>query len=49
MWQVWQVISSTVKNDGISAAYAGLSASQLRAAVYGTSRLGLYGTFREAV
>lgn len=31
----------------MAAVYAGVSASQLRAAVYGTTRLGLYGTFKD--
>jgi solute carrier family 25 (mitochondrial oxoglutarate transporter), member 11 len=36
------MIMTMVKNDGISSVYAGLSASLMRQAIYGTARIGLH-------
>merc|ERR1711970_876137 len=36
------VISSVIKNEGISTLYTGLSAGLLRQATYTTTRLGIY-------
>lgn len=41
------IISNIVKNEGVTAVYAGLSASLLRQAVYGTARIGLHRTISE--
>lgn len=41
------VIVNLVKKEGISAAYAGLSASLMRQAIYGTARIGLHRTFSD--
>lgn len=41
------VIVNLVKTDGITAAYAGLSASLMRQAIYGTARIGLHRTFSD--
>ena len=35
-----QILTNLVKEEGISAMYAGLSASLMRQAVYGTARIG---------
>ena len=39
------VIVNLVKMEGVAAAYAGLSASLMRQAIYGTARIGLHRTF----
>ncbi len=41
------VIVNLVKQDGVAAAYAGLSASIMRQAIYGTARIGLHRTFSD--
>jgi solute carrier family 25 oxoglutarate transporter 11 len=41
------MLSSMVKKDGITSIYAGLSASLMRQAVYGTARIGLHRYFSE--
>lgn len=41
------VIVNLVKTEGVSAAYAGLSASIMRQAIYGTARIGLHRTFSD--
>ena len=41
------VIVNLVKSDGVAAAYAGLSASLMRQAIYGTARIGLHRTFSD--
>ena len=41
------VIKDVAKADGIKGFYAGLSASLLRQAVYGTARLGLHRYFSD--
>jgi len=39
------IIFTLVKEEGVKAAYAGLSASLMRQAIYGTARIGLHDTF----
>lgn len=39
------IIANLVRNEGVFSMYAGLSASLLRQAVYGTARIGLHRTF----
>lgn len=41
------IISGMVKSEGIMSVYAGLSASIMRQAVYGTARIGLHRTFSD--
>lgn len=41
------VIVNLVKKEGVGAAYAGLSASLMRQAIYGTARIGLHRTFSD--
>jgi hypothetical protein len=41
------VIVNLVKSEGVVAAYAGLSASLMRQAIYGTARIGLHRTFSD--
>jgi len=43
------VIVNLVKQDGVAAAYAGLSASIMRQAIYGTARIGLHRTFSDTL
>lgn len=43
------MISKMVKEEGISSIYAGLSASLMRQAVYGTARIGLHRTISDYV
>lgn len=43
------VISDVAKKDGFKGFYAGLSASLLRQAIYGTARLGLYRYFSDTL
>ena len=45
----YAVLQKMIKVDGISSVYAGLSASLLRQAVYGTARIGLHRTFSDAL
>jgi len=42
-------LASIVRNDGVSGLYAGLSASLMRQAIYGTARLGLHREFSDAM
>lgn len=42
-----KVMTDVVRNEGVSALYAGLSASIMRQAVYGTARLGLHREFSQ--
>jgi len=42
-------LASIVKNDGFTGLYAGLSASLMRQAIYGTARLGLHREFSDAM
>ena len=39
------LLSTMIKNEGVSSIYAGLSAAILRQAIYGTARIGLHRTF----
>ena len=41
------ILRDMIKKDGISAVYAGLSASLMRQAMYGTARIGLHRSFSE--
>jgi solute carrier family 25 (mitochondrial oxoglutarate transporter), member 11 len=41
------IISGMIQRDGITSVYAGLSASIMRQAVYGTARIGLHRTFSD--
>lgn len=41
------VIVNLVQKEGVAAAYAGLSASLMRQAIYGTARIGLHRTFSD--
>lgn len=41
------LLASMVKNEGISSVYAGISASLMRQAVYGTARIGLHRSFSD--
>ncbi len=43
----FSIISKMIKKDGFTSIYAGLSASIMRQAVYGTARIGLHRTFSE--
>lgn len=43
------MIARMVKEEGISSIYAGLSASLMRQAVYGTARIGLHRTISDAM
>jgi solute carrier family 25 oxoglutarate transporter 11 len=43
----FDLLSGMVKKDGVSSIYAGLSASLMRQAVYGTARIGLHRYFSE--
>ena len=42
-----ELLSGMVKKDGVTSIYAGLSASLMRQAVYGTARIGLHRHFSE--
>merc|ERR1712070_995124 len=44
-----QFASDIIKSEGVSALYAGLSAGCLRQVFHGTSRYGLFETFRDAL
>ena len=41
------ILRDLIKKDGFAAVYAGLSASLMRQAVYGTARIGLHRSFSE--
>jgi solute carrier family 25 (mitochondrial oxoglutarate transporter), member 11 len=41
------LLSSMIKEEGIMSIYAGLSASYMRQAIYGTARIGLHRTFSD--
>ncbi len=41
------IMTSVVKKEGVKALYAGLSASILRQAIYGTARLGMHRSFSD--
>ena len=41
------IIGGMVERDGIKSIYAGLSASLMRQAIYGTARMGLHRTFSD--
>lgn len=41
------VIMNLAKKEGVAAVYAGLSASLMRQAIYGTARIGLHRTFSD--
>lgn len=41
------ILSTLVKEEGILAAYSGLSASLMRQAMYGTARIGLFRSFSD--
>lgn len=43
------IAKNIIKNEGFAKLYAGLSASLMRQAVYGTARLGLHRSFSEAI
>jgi len=43
----FNIIINMIKKDGVKSVYAGLSASLMRQAIYGTARLGLFRTFSD--
>lgn len=43
------ILSTMIKEKGVSSIYAGLSASLMRQACYGTARLGLHRSFSDAL
>jgi solute carrier family 25 oxoglutarate transporter 11 len=45
----YDILRDMVRKDGIKSIYAGLSASLLRQAVYGTARIGLHRSFSESL
>ncbi len=45
----YSLLMEMVRRDGIKSIYAGLSASLLRQAVYGTARIGLHRSFSDAL
>jgi len=41
------ILSTMIKNEGITSVYAGLSAALMRQVIYGTTRIGLHRTFSD--